>query len=49
MNRRKLLVDTLAELAAAHDAACAQNLIGMTNVLKRATGHVNASVVERDE
>ncbi|MEX3689318.1 hypothetical protein AB3X91_39750 [Paraburkholderia sp. BR14263] len=45
-NRRKLLVDALAELAHAHEAARAQHLIDMTNALKRAAGHINALVVD---
>ncbi|RDU95248.1 hypothetical protein [Trinickia dinghuensis] len=45
-NRRQVLAEAIAELAIAREAADDQNLIDMTNALKRAAGRINALVVD---
>lgn len=44
--RRQMLADAVSELATAREAVNEQNLVNMSNALKRATGHINALVVD---
>ncbi|MFL9945789.1 hypothetical protein PQR68_07355 [Paraburkholderia agricolaris] len=45
-SRRQMLSDALSELATAREAADGQDLMNMTDALKRAAGRVNALVVD---
>lgn len=45
-SRRQMLSDALNELVTAREAANGQDLMNMTSALKRATGRINALVVD---